>query len=467
LWLWDITKEEYKNVFGSKDEPDSHGAARWATEKDLKPFHKPDGFLLAEVNKKKVYAGTERNVMVCAPPGTGKSRMFAAMLIDRANRKQDCDIIIADPAGDIEELTRAEFVRNGFAVKTLNIINPSQTEAYFDPMGYFSNAGPFDIEGRTNQIAGLLAPDDSMTKESHFQDSARNVVQAALLKANSEDVPMTLYQVIEVLTSPKRISSFFEGSSIHASLIMRIVAGAFEAVSDKERGSFMSTISRKVKPFGSAAARYVLGENGKEEVNFRKMYADSGRHVTYIRGGIANTDNGAIVRLILGIAIYERAVMWNEGVRFAKDLEVYVDETKLLGECRALQIMVDTLRKARCRLAHTWLALGDVKETVKGHQSFIGASEQVIFGGGRDMESYEQASRIFGDKTIENVSANESDSGKSKGFSEQARRLIKADELRLIPPDEVVFTLGVLNCRGKKLKPPTLPQPRDNQGSSK
>jgi type IV secretory pathway TraG/TraD family ATPase VirD4 len=451
LWLaylWGfIERWIYRLITGEKG-LDTHGSAKWATAKELKPFFAPVGWYVARYEGKRVYTGAERNVLLCAPPGQGKTQTLIATLLDLAERGQT-DILVNDPAGDIENATRAAYEAKGYRVWCINIADPPRTNIRYNPLSFLQPELHFDYERDVQTLANLILPDDVHSKEEHFQNFARMMLVAAIIKGNMGEESLTLYDVVNVLSDPAQMRRYFESGIPSDSLLVRQAYKAFEAAGDKEKGSFITTLARKLTGWGQKAMRYLLQDDPEHPWTWEDIYKDSKPTIIFLRAGLG-TNEGAVSRLILGNAINTRRRMWNKGEKFNRPLKIVVDEALTIGNCAAIQDAVNELRKAGVNLFMCWLSLQSVKDTLNQAETIINACELIVFGGGRDMRLYKEVSDLMGDKTIESGSRNENEHGESKGASEQARKLIKPDELRALPNTELAMTIGPLNVRANK-----------------
>jgi type IV secretory pathway TraG/TraD family ATPase VirD4 len=89
------------------------------------------------------------------------------------------------------------------------------------------------------------------------------------------------------------------------------------------------------------------------------------------------------------------------------------------------------LRKANYSQMISYVSLAAMKEAFgPDSETLFNGCDHVILPGNQDMETNERYSKIIGEMTIESGSRSENDYGQSTGKNEQARRLIKADEIR-------------------------------------
>ena len=112
---------------------DSHGTAQWATWKELRkaghferngwlvgflPYHK----WLPSLGRK-VYTTPQASVICIAPKGQGKTQSLISAIRDFAQRPagRQPDLLVSDPANDIEPATREYCAERGYKVIILDV----------------------------------------------------------------------------------------------------------------------------------------------------------------------------------------------------------------------------------------------------------------------------------------------------------------------------------------------------------
>jgi hypothetical protein len=133
-----------------------------------------------------------------------------------------------------------------------------------------------------------------------------------------------------------------------------------------------------------------------------------------------------------------------------RGVQAFLDEFARLGTCSAVIDGHNELRKFGFSQWIGVLSYAILEELYgKGAKTLFNGSDHLILPGNQDMEVNELYSRMIGDMTIESGSRNESNyGGESTGKNEQARRRVKADELRRADLDVAFGVIGNLNVRG-------------------
>lgn len=459
---WKFAKWVYKLVKGRKSLT-THGDADWAAAKQLKEkgHLTPQGWLCAIFNRKRVFTDKDASLLLIAPKGQGKTQTVIATVREQAGRQVQPDLVICDPAGDIEPGTRETLKNAGYSIIRIDLVNPPSGQQY-DVLNILKPSSRYDFDRDVDQLCQLVFPDDAHTREAHFQEFAR-ILLAGTISYMIKEKPneTTLHRVVERLTTnAKGRKAMFEDMKKHGDSLVRQAINAFDDAGEREQGSFSTTMTRKLKVWLREAVKHV-SETGQilpnGEINrgwtWEDVYESDFPVAVFIKTGLG-TDEGAVARLIIGNAVNTRRRMHNhlisQGVQFPKPLRIVVDEARTIGNCNALLDANNELRKAGVSTMLCYLSLKDIRDIFPQADTLIAGSNIIIFGGSNEITFYEEMSRILGDKTIESGSKSESAHGQSKGANEQARRLMKADELRRLKYEECVVILGNLALRASK-----------------
>lgn len=443
-----------------KKPADSHGTAQWATVKQLRKagHYEPNGWLvgfqpihawLPNVGRK-IYTLVNASVICIAPKGQGKTQSLIAAIRDCADRGlgRQPDLLVFDPANDIEPQTREFCAARGYRVVILDLREPSRGHRY--NVLSFLQKQSISFEADIDQIAQLIMPDDAGKNEPHFQEVGRLLLAGAVMHV-LQTGGLTLYDVVRALTvdSEARELLFAQMKASPHPRIRQSV-NAFLAAGERERGSFMTTMSRKLNVWLRRSFQEMTAPDGIDW-KWEEVFAAPEPVITYIITGL-QPEEGAFARLVFGNAINTRRRMFNNmrnGATFPKEFGILADEMQLMGHCNAIVDANNELRKARTYTFTTFLSWSLLFQTYPQAKTLIANSNLMVFGGSNDMEAYAESSSIMGDITVLSESRSENERGESASKSEQGRRLAKADEIRRLKFGEVLYLSGRLDCKLK------------------
>jgi type IV secretory pathway TraG/TraD family ATPase VirD4 len=457
--IWKINWRFYKIMLGKKPKP-THGDADFAGRKTLKKrgHLQAQGWLVGVKDGKRLYTLPEASGIAMSPKGMGKTQTAIAQLRELAGRPHRDDVLIVDPAGDLRAGTREQFEAAGYQVRVIDFTDPRESDTY----DVFADLKPFEhfnFDRQVDQLCQLVLPDDASTREAHFQEFAR-LLLAGLLTFLLETNPdaATLFHAVDILTTDaKRRNAIFSTMRNSNNAVVRQAVNAWDEAGDKEKGSFSTTLARKLKVWLRNAVKVLTQTNEYDDQgkiirgwSWEEIYVGSVPTVTYIITGLG-TGEGAAARLILGNAINARRDLWNKlRQKPERGLRILVDEARETGNCHAIMDANNELRKAGVSVMMWFLSARDVFDIYPQAKTLINNSDLLIFGGSKEMDFMEDVSRLIGEKTIQNPGFSTSAHGDSQSASEQARRVKKADEIRRMDYYDMIAVLGNLAVECQK-----------------
>ena len=190
-------KAENKNFDYSQKE--TYGSAKQMTESEIKRFFKVLPATVEGVNKangdvvfgflnekkKKIVAmpdrdwnkGTDynRNIAVCGPPGTGKTRAFVMnYIISKLSTGES--IYVVDTKGEIYSKTYSYAKAQGYEVKILNLIETDRSDGW-DVLGEVEN----DPDMAMELAATVIRNTGGAKSDPFWNDAEMNILKAVIL----------------------------------------------------------------------------------------------------------------------------------------------------------------------------------------------------------------------------------------------------------------------------------------------
>ncbi len=438
----------------------THGDADWAKSRTLKErgHLKAEGWLVGLHEGKRIYTGPEASGIAIAAKGQGKTQSAIAQLRDLAERQLKEDVIVVDPAGDLHQNTAAYFRERGYMVRTIDFTNPHESDRY-DVFTVLKPHQIYNFDRQVDQLCELVLPDDKHTREGHFQEFGRLLLAGMIVHlVKNEPENATLYNAVSLLTTDaERRKRVFAKMWANGDALVKQAVSAFSEAGDKERGSFSTTLARKLRVWLRAAV-HALTETGERNEDgalvqgwsWEEVYLQEQPVATYIITGLG-TGEGAAARLILGNAINTRRDMWNATRRKPpKGLRLLVDEAREIGNCNAIMDANNELRKAGVNVMMWFLSSRDIFDIYPQAATLIQNSDLIIFGGSKEKSFMEDVSWLVGEKTIDNPSVSYSENGTTEGASEQAQRVIKPDAIRRLGYYEMMAVLNNIAVKCEK-----------------
>ncbi len=448
----------FKSIFGllGKDKPsDTYGNAAWADAKALKPHFKGGGFYIGRYDYRRVFTKPEANLLLIATRGTGKSLTMGGAIRFAAAAKDKPDMLINDPEGGLERLCRDKLEAAGYKVISLNVINPS-TGDYYNPFSFLRRDVPFSYDRDCDTFLSALMPNDANTRDDHFQEAARQVTMGIMRTLPPHK--QTLFHLAEAMSTNqealrKEYDKLVYQNTGHA--IERASANQFTSAGDREKGSFTTTIVRKMMVMLRDSVRVVTnfyqvaGPSHNLGWTWEDIFNGDKPTAVFIRAGLG--EEAFLARLIFTIAVETRNRMWLQmgdkytaikqaepkakiaEPKFKRKLYLVADEGHSLGNCTALVKAVEEQRKMGVNVFTCYLSLDLVRNSLSNATTFLSNCNIAVFGGFTEKALAEELSRAFGPKTIQTK------------HGEDGVPLIRPDELMGLDGKKVAVKMDGLN----------------------
>lgn len=443
-----LIKEALKFIWRHK-RTKVHGDADWATMKQLKDAGHtvPGGFMVGHLGKP-IYAHTESSLLSFGQRGSGKSQGMAASLrLERTNT-----LIVIDPAGELCRAQRPVLEAAGYTVRHIDLMRPA---AGFSPMTFFRESTSMGFNRDVALFCGLAMEEGQQSEVGrHFIETSRNLLGAVIAAEITEyKVRNTLAQCVEILSAdgPQKRRLYFEGLRKLSYPLIRMGVHSFEEAGDREKGSFSTTMARKLRPWLDPA---IVEACRDDSWTLEDMLLSPSPQAVFVTAGVGLSEVTApFMRMIVGLAVATVERLFNRTRQaLPRGLRIYVDEADLIGNCRPIVSAVTELRKAG---VNVWLNYQSIAQLQKNFgnedaRTLQSNCDWLISGGMKDDKLYDEVSRMIGDYTETGTSTSRNQSGKGESEHDFARRRIKPDELRRLPNDEIVALLGSLSVKMKK-----------------
>lgn len=469
---------------GLEAQSDAHGDAAEASEEELAEGEHFDrkGWLVGSVTYRKwfvrgrwcpffrkvrklIYTHYEASGIGIAGKGQGKTQTGIAQLKDIALRPEKDDVVIVDPAGDLRLGAEAAFRANGYRVRVIDFEDTKNSD-WHDPITFLDTEDPSSLERRIGQMVELMLPDDGQQQANeHFQDFPRLMVQGVLAyMVENEKQSLTLYNLVRKLTANKeeRDELLKNMAASSEPLVLQGVT-AYNEAGTKERGSFGTTMARKLRFCLLHGVRALTEKDEFHEGGVRErgwswedIYLGTEPTVVFIVTGLGMSHKLKgefdVARILLGTAINARRNVYgmlrnrigSGRVRFNRGLRLFVDEAKKIGNCQAIMDANDELRKAQTTTMLYFLTSRDIFNTYPQATTLIENSDLMIFGGSKEKSWMEDISWMVGEKTMANIGGSTADDDERENFTEQARRVKKSDEIRRMKRSKLLYVNSFL-----------------------
>lgn len=391
-----------------------------------------------------------------APVGAGKSTGVVIPFL------QTCpdSCVVVDFKGELAALT-AEHRRQAFGHKIV-LLDPfrvaTQTPDSFNPLDGVKKENPLAID-ECRALAEALVVRTGQEKEPHWLDSAETWI-ASFLSVTAyygEPGDRSLQTVRSLLSNPAKMAAVIElmGKSDAWQGMLCRMGAQLTHYKDKELGSTMTTTNRFLRFLDTIA----IAESTKSS-SFDPAELRNGKMTVYL---ILPPEHmraqSALLRMWVGSML--RAVV-RGGLQEQNKVHFVLDESASLGHMECLDDAIDKYRGYGVRLQFYFQSMGQLKRAFpEGQDQTLLSNTTQVFFGVNDQETAEFVSARLGEETVvvnnggRNQGRSVSDGGGSPGstshssgwndgWGQQARRLLKPEEVAGLPVSiAITLTPGV------------------------
>lgn len=409
-----------------------HGDAKWATDKDIEKagLRAKKGMLLGTDTKGNfLVAGGFQHALLFAPTGSGKGVGF--VIPNLLFWEDSC--FIHDIKLENYELTSGW--RKEKLKQNVYLWNPADSDGVshcYNPLQWIS-LKPGQMVDDVQKIANILLPDTSDFWESEARSLFTGIV--LYLCAVPEKV-QSFGEVVRTLRSDDVVYNLAVvldtiGKDIHPVSYMNIAS--FLQKADKERSGVISTLNSKLELWANP-----LIDTATATSDFN--ISDFKRQPTTVYVGVT-PDNLKRLQPLLQVFYQQATEFLARSIPTAEDkygVLFMMDEFPTLGKMDQFKAGIAYFRGYKLRLfliVQDTEQLKDIYEDA-GMNSFLSNSTYRITFAANNVETAELISKMVGNKTVEQVSANKP---KFLDLNPGARSLHVSETQRaLLLPQEVV-----------------------------
>lgn len=437
--------------YGGPDSDETHGSARFATDREARPLARDDGLLIGRDRKSGKllrYAGPA-HLLTIAPTRTGKGvGTIIPNLLDYPG-----SVICIDPKGENARITARHRARFG----PVHVLDPFGVTgidaAAFNPLDRIDPGG-LDLADDCMTLADALVYDaPGEAGEAHWNEEAKALISGLILSiVTSEPAPTrTLATLRDRLTlAPAAFTAQLEAMQAQGGLAAR-AANRHLGKSDREAAGVLSAAQRHTHFLDSPRMTAVLGTSDFSfaDVKARAMTVylvlPPDRLATYARW----------LRLMLAQGLTDLARAPASGERPVLFL---LDEFAALGRLEPVERAMGLMAGYGIQL---WPILQDVHQLRALYErragTFLSNAGVLQVFGVNDHDSAKLVSDLLGQETVvfETMSRaiDAEETGISFGAQHVGRALLTPDEVRALPGElELLFLAGQRPVVAAKLR---------------
>lgn len=440
----------------------AYGRARWAEKSDIQKMglNCERGFILARAWGKKIKYDTPLSTLVIAPPGTGKT---SAIIIPNLLSIPNSQVVI-DVKGEICSLTAG--YRQKKLLNQVFIFNPfgEDSNFHFNPFNLerMSKLGFAEKTAIVRQVGSTIFPKPKDEKDSHWRETAKTFFEFAAMHNIEKYGYTTLYEIYrfpkkdwteeledkyfdekkkreelgeEVNTFRLLLRQIAENETLHDNI--RDDARRFLGTPPNEFGSVLSTFSTKMSIFGDLRVKELTDKNSFMPERLREDNITL--YIKCLEKDIPSLS--PIIRILLETIVKE--LMSRESTDPKERIYLELDEVMRFGE---LDFMIELPSISRSYNLPNIFAAQSYAQIRKHYSQedleimLDTVAYQVVFRANRQ-QAAEDISKEIGDFTAHKKTTSSQDIKilQSYSTSEEAKRLVTAQDILNIPKDKVLI----------------------------
>ena len=437
--------------YGGPDSDETHGSARFATDREARPLARDDGLLIGRDRKSGKllrYAGPA-HLLTIAPTRTGKGvGTIIPNLLDYPG-----SVICIDPKGENARITARHRARFG----PVHVLDPFGVTgigaAAFNPLDRIDPGG-LDLADDCMTLADALVYDaPGEAGEAHWNEEAKALISGLILSiVTSEPAPTrTLAALRDRLTlAPAAFTAQLEAMQVQGGLAAR-AANRHLGKSDREAAGVLSAAQRHTHFLDSPRMTAVLGTSDFSFADVKAraitvyLVLPPDRLATYARW----------LRLMLAQGLTDLA---RAPASPARPVLFLLDEFAALGRLEPVERAMGLMAGYGIQL---WPILQDVHQLRALYErragTFLSNAGVLQVFGVNDHDSAKLVSDLLGQETVvfETMSRaiDAEETGISFGAQHVGRPLLTPDEVRALPGElELLFLAGQRPIVAAKLR---------------
>ncbi|GAB6590104.1 hypothetical protein bcgnr5378_64170 [Bacillus cereus] len=380
---------------------------------------------------------SHEHIMLLGPTGSGKSASF---FLPNLLKLDDVSIVITDPKAELHRKSGPTLEKKGYKVLHLNFNNPKRSSFY----SLLGNAQSYDD---VRKISDAIL---SNGKEQDEWGKLSKTLLEAFMFHEYDRGDKNITNVVKNMAKMDMddevgVEQFFRNSSEQAYL-------AFSQYKKTAKGeSFVSsvyaTIQGKMKVYEYDAVIEVGSKNDFTPGDLRNK-----KIALFVSYNEDDSDNysaylAAFYSQLFSQIKRDRSV--DEAFGEATGLPVYflLDEFANIGKIPSLDVLLSTIRSKKMSMVLGVQSFDQLKKNYKDTVNVIAENcKTKIVLGGATGESAETFSKLIGEEEYTNMSVSQGDKSLSTSTSKNKKRIMSADQIRLLKTYELV-------CISDNLKP--------------
>ena len=442
---------------------EEYGSARWGKPEDIKPYMDDDfanNIILTQTEsltmnsrpKQPKYA-RNKNVMVIGGSGSGKTRFYVKPnLMQCSSQSFPVSYIVTDPKGTLLVDCGRMLERNGYVIKSLNLINFKKS-MHYNPFAYIRSEK--DILKLVNTIIVNTKGDGDKSGEDFWVKAEKLLYQAYIgyiwyEAPEHEKNFTTLLEMINASEAREDDETFKNPVDI-----------MFDELEAKNPEHFAVRQYRKYKLSAGKTAKSILISCGarlapfdiaelRELMSYDELELDAlGDRKTALFVIISDTDDTfnfvcAIMYSQMFNLLCDKADD-EYGGRLPVHVRCLLDEFANIGQIPKFDKLIATIRSREISASMILQSQSQLKTIYKdAADTIVGNCDATLFLGGKEKSTLKELSEVLGKETIDLYNTSETRSTNNSyglNYQKTGKELMSQDEIAVMDGGKCILQL--------------------------
>lgn len=422
---------------------------------DISQLKKHKGTILGKLNGKAVClpykTKMNRNIAVYGASGSMKSRAFARNMIFQCVARGE-SLIITDPKSELYESMSSYFEKEGYIVKTFNLVNPENSDSW---------GCLLEIEGQETMaqiFADVIIQNTGSGKGDHFWDNAEMNLLKALILYVERGFPAeakNIGQVYQLLTmsSEKELNSLFD--LLPVSHPAKVPYCIYRQASDTVRSGVIIGLGSRLQVFQNRLIRQITSYDeidltlpGKRKCAYFCITSDQDSTFDFL---------SSLFMTFVFIKLVRFADNHGENGKLPVPVHILADELANTGAILDLNKKISVIRSRNLSISCIFQNLPQMQNRYPFNQwqEIIGNCDTQLFLGCTDEITARFISDRTGDITVDVSSeAKQLNSWRVSDYTPEYRQTRSIGKRKLLTPDEILrlpLDTSLIIIRGQKV----------------
>ena len=363
--------------------------------------------------------------------------------------------VFTDPKGELYDKTAGYLKKNGYEIKVLNLVNPTNSDGY-NPLLHIRSEIDVDVIANTI-VKGQKTESGS---DPYWDDMAEMLLKALIyyLMATRPEEEQNLASCSELV----RAANANGGSNLLTELMnqlpydhpARMNYKSIEIAPEKTYGSILSSLQSKLGKFDS---KEIAEVTSTDTIDFDEI--GSKKTAVYVISSDTHKAYDFLLTIFFSQMIQQLYDFADKnGGRLRMPTYFILDEFANIGQIPDFDKKISTSRSRGISFSVILQNLDQLEAVYeKSYETIMGNCDTHVFLGSNSYKTVEYFSKALGEKTItrESLSVNRDKQFHRQGYSDSdqvmARALMTPDELRRMDNDLcIIYEKGIKPVKDEK-----------------